>query len=114
MILIAALALTVIGLSFALRVAYSGDGPPSSGDTPEQRACALFWPAWEDFARGLMTEEELRDAIKDVHQIARKSTDTDLRVGATTMLTAMTIGDLDRYADAARGTGSTCMGLGYY
>ncbi len=112
---LAAVVVAVLASVFASALAArrSAFDTPPPATTSDEVACDLFWPAWGDYAQGLMTEEELREAVKAVHEHVRWAADRNLRLNATDMLTALTIGDLDRYAVAARGTGAACMALGY-
>lgn len=101
-----------------LTVAGCGGGSGDSAeedtdDAPAELACAHFRNVAGDASSGLLTDAELREKLKEVHDNARLSDTPEIRQHSEAMLAAVTQGDTESASDAISSFSEACSDLGY-
>jgi hypothetical protein len=77
-------------------------------DAATQASCRHFRNVMGDAGQGVLSDEELRDKLKEVNDSASVSERADIRAGGVAMLRAITIGDSDELLKAATQFDKAC------
>jgi hypothetical protein len=115
--------LLLAGLGVAA-LASNGDDKNSSGNDTVQRktnvtadasaelACTHLRNVAKDAGKGILTDDEFRDKIKEVYETASVSEDPEIRQNSQELLAAATQGDVDSFTASAQGMLQACQRLG--
>lgn len=79
-----------------------------SGSASAGAACEHFHNVASDFSDGIMTQEELREKLREVDSAAAASDDTQVKSAAREMFAAVTSGTEEEFNDAVRSMSSAC------
>jgi hypothetical protein len=103
----------VCGVLLLLLVAGCGGGSDQGGeqqgpDASAQVACADFRSAMRDVQQGILTDEELRDKVKEIDREASVSTQAGLASAGRAMLREVTTGTGEGFVLAAKLFDQSC------
>lgn len=84
-----------------------------SSDAPAEMACMHFRNVAGDASSGLLTDDELRSKLQEVHDDARLADSPEIRQQSEAMLAAVTQGDSQTASEAVQGFSAACSELGY-
>lgn len=86
----------------------SGGSQDRPGDASARAACGHFHNVAVDARDGVLTEDELREKLREVNDTAQASDVTPVRNAAREMFAAITSGTADEFDEAVRRMSSAC------
>lgn len=90
-----------------------GSDADESSDAPAEMACMHFRNVAGDAASGLLTDDELRSKLQEVHDDARLADTAEIREQSEAMLAAVTQRDSQRASEAIEAFSAACAELDY-
>jgi|GEM_PF-2635934 len=84
-----------------------------AADAGASLGCDHFRNITSDAAKGLLTDAELRDKLKQVYSDAEVSSNSGISSGATEMLSAITSGDTTAFTTAINDFSAACTAVGH-
>lgn len=102
----------IVVLVIVLLASFSSSSDDDGSDASARLACGHFRNVMADVARGVLTDAELRDKLQEIDEDASVSEVSDVRLYASAMLTASTMGDTDVLILATGDMDAACTAVG--